>query len=83
MYIIVSNTLLRPAIYYDKQNAMFTLAFNITCSTFPCRHAVVVSFIALRSPLLYPLQQSCRGVYWFHHVRPSVRPSVDKSYVVR
>ena len=28
---------------------------------------------------LYPLQRSCRGVYWFHHVRPSV----DKSYVVR
>ena len=23
--------------------------------------------------LLYPLQRSCRGVYWFHHVRPSVR----------
>ena len=22
-------------------------------------------------------------VYWFHHVRPFVRPSVDKSYVVR
>ena len=21
---------------------------------------------------LYPPQQSCRGVYWFHHVRPSV-----------
>jgi hypothetical protein len=36
---------------------------------------------------LYPPQRSCRGVYWFHHVRPSVRPSdrpsVDKSYVVR
>ena len=26
-----------------------------------------------------PLQQSCRGIYWFHHVRPSV----DKSYVIR
>ena len=25
-------------------------------------------------PLLYPPQQSCRGVNWFHHVRPSVRP---------
>ena len=23
-------------------------------------------------PLLYPPQRSCRGVYWFHHVRPSV-----------
>ena len=22
--------------------------------------------------LLYPPQRSCRGVYWFHHVRPSV-----------
>jgi hypothetical protein len=33
----------------------------------------------LRSVFLYPPQQSCRGVYWFHHVRPSV----DKSYVVR
>ena len=22
-----------------------------------------------------PAQQSCRGVYWFHSVRPSVRPS--------
>ena len=22
--------------------------------------------------LLYPPQQNCRGVYWFHHVRPSV-----------
>jgi hypothetical protein len=32
---------------------------------------------------LYPLQRSCRGVYWFHHVHPSVRPSVDKSYVIR
>ena len=28
---------------------------------------------------LYPPQRSCMGVYWFHHVRPSV----DKSYVVR
>ena len=28
---------------------------------------------------LYPPQRSCRGVYWFHHIRPSV----DKSYVVR
>ena len=27
----------------------------------------------------YPPQRSCRGVYWFH----PVRPSVDKSYVVR
>jgi hypothetical protein len=27
---------------------------------------------------LYPPQRSCRGIYWFHHVRPSVRPSVDK-----
>ena len=26
--------------------------------------------------LLYPPQRSCRGVYWFHHVRPSVCPSV-------
>ena len=26
--------------------------------------------------LLYPPQQSCSGVYWFHHVRPSVRLSV-------
>ena len=30
-------------------------------------------------PSLYPPQRSCWGVYWFHHVRPSV----DKSYVVR
>ena len=28
---------------------------------------------------LYTPQRSCRGVYWFHHVRPSV----DKSYVIR
>ena len=28
---------------------------------------------------LYPSQWSCRGVYWSHHVRPSV----DKSYVVQ
>jgi hypothetical protein len=33
--------------------------------------------------LLYPPQQSCRGVFWYHHVRPSFRPSVDKSYVIR
>ena len=33
--------------------------------------------------LFIPLQRSCTGVYWLHHVRPSVRPSVDKSYVVR
>jgi hypothetical protein len=26
-------------------------------------------------PFLYPPQQSCRGVYWFHHVRQSVRLS--------
>jgi hypothetical protein len=26
--------------------------------------------------LIIPPQRSCRGVYWFHHVRPSV----DKSY---
>ena len=37
----------------------------------------------LKDTFLYPPQQNCRGVYWFHHVRPSVRPSVDKSYVVR
>jgi hypothetical protein len=24
---------------------------------------------AIWRPLLYPPQQSCRGVYWFHHVR--------------
>ena len=44
---------------------------------------VVLNTVALILLLLYPPQQSCRGVYWFHHVRPSVRPSVDKSYVVR
>jgi hypothetical protein len=26
-------------------------------------------------PFLYPPQRSCRGVYWFHHVRQSVRLS--------
>ena len=28
--------------------------------------------IELLDTLLYPPQRSCRGVYWFHHVRPSV-----------
>ena len=46
---------------------------------------LVSTFISFK--LLYPPERSCRGVYWFHHVRPSiwpsVRPSVDKSYVVR
>ena len=50
-----------------------------------CRHmASVVVFIFICHHLytftfLYPLQRSCRGVYWFHHVRPSV----DKSYVIQ
>ena len=26
--------------------------------------------------IFIPRQRSCRGVYWFHHVRPSVRLSV-------
>jgi hypothetical protein len=42
----------------------------------PC--SIVLSFLSLYLP-----QRSCRGLYWFHHVIPSVRPSVDKSYVVR
>ena len=29
--------------------------------------------------LLIPPATSCRGVYWFHHVRPSVHPSVHLS----
>jgi hypothetical protein len=29
---------------------------------------------------LYPPQRSCRGVYWLHHVLPSVRPSVRPSF---
>ena len=29
---------------------------------------------------IIPPQRSCRGAYWFHHIRPSVRPSVDKNY---
>ena len=45
------------------------------------------SFFFFLFLLLYPPQRSCRGVYWFHHARPSVRPSicpsVDKSYVVQ
>ena len=28
--------------------------------------------LTLTLRLLYPPQRSCRGVYWFHHVRPSV-----------
>jgi hypothetical protein len=35
--------------------------------------------ISKKTYLYTPQQRSCRGVYWFHHVRPSV----DKSYVVR
>jgi hypothetical protein len=27
-------------------------------------------------PLIIPPQRSCRGVYWYHHVHPSVSPSV-------
>ena len=27
---------------------------------------------SIKIKLLYPPQRSCRGVYWFHHVRPSV-----------
>jgi hypothetical protein len=36
------------------------------------------------SNLLYPLQRSCKGAYWFHHVRSSVRPSMsyDKYTVI-
>ena len=33
--------------------------------------------------LLYPSQRSCRGVYWFHHVRPSCRPSVCRQILCR
>jgi hypothetical protein len=33
----------------------------------------------IKEPFLYPPQQSCRGVSWFHHVRPSVHPSVRPS----
>jgi hypothetical protein len=39
----------------------------------------IIKSLKLYLILLYPLQRSCKGVYWFHHVRPSV----DKSYVVR
>ena len=28
--------------------------------------------VHIQTVSLYPPQQSCRGVYWFHHVRPSV-----------
>ena len=52
---------------------------------FRCHHAyprflwICIQMSCISNDLLYPPQQSCMGVYWFHHVRPSV----DKSYVVR
>jgi hypothetical protein len=33
----------------------------------------------VRVIIIIPPQRCCRGVYWFHHVRPSVRPSVCPS----
>ena len=38
--------------YCVKQNTVSTLAFNRTCSTFLCRHVVVISCFALHSPFL-------------------------------
>ena len=38
--------------YCVKQNTVSTLAFNRTCSTFLCRHAVVISCFTLHSPFL-------------------------------
>ena len=32
-------------------------------------------FILQKYPLDYYTQQSCWGVYWFHSVRPSIRPA--------
>ena len=35
-------------------------------------HVHVIKSLRLSRLLLYLPQRSCRGVYWFHHVRPSV-----------
>ena len=64
-------------ILFDKRITFFSKEddwkVNLFCYFFLRLHkSVVVLF-------LYPPQRSCRGVYWFHHVCPSV----DKSYVVR
>ena len=46
-------------------------------------HFFVILYITCQILFWYPLQRSCRGVYWFHHVRPSVRPSVCRQILCR
>ena len=46
--------------------------FSWTFSTVHLQWVMLGFFLAF----LYPPQRSCRGVYWFHHIHPSVLPSV-------
>ena len=57
---------------------LLRLGFN-EITQFLSKSKVLVALSVFSNPFFIPPQRSCRGVYWFHHVRPSV----DKSYVVR
>ena len=48
-------------------------------SVYFCLHFNVLTICFI----IPPPNEVVGGVYWFHHVRLSVRPSVDKSHVVR
>ena len=53
--------------YGGKELLMaFPSAMIVTVDYLP--EVIACGFVSL----FYPPQRSCRGVYWFHHVRPSV-----------
>jgi hypothetical protein len=78
-----SNQTSRLDIKIDKYTGKLLIKFqNIlrTNTQVIIRHRVKILFSVISSPITlewqkwksYPPQRSCRGVYWFHHVRPSV-----------
>ena len=52
-------------------------------SNFTILLGMVVWGSALFLMILYPPQRSCRGVYWCHHVRSSVCPSICRQILCR
>ena len=55
----------------------YTFSSMFTWKELPCLWNFIQK--GFDNQYLYPLQRSCRGVYWFHHVRWSLRPSVRPS----